>query len=112
MLECLEKTLGIVTPAAEKCGISRSSHYDWLRNDPNYRDAVESLNEVVLDFAEQNMIKRINEGSDQLIKFLLQTRGKERGYVKRQEHDHSGNMSIEWKEERVYEVKSKTDAGS
>ena len=76
MIEALEKTLGIVTTAAKIAGIDRSTHYEWLKNDPEYKAAVESLDDVVLDFAESQLHKRIKDGDTTATIFYLKTKGK------------------------------------
>jgi hypothetical protein len=85
MLTALEKSLGIVTSACKVVGIDRVTHYRWLKEDEEYRNAVEEIDNVSLDFAESKLHSRINEGSDTAIIFYLKTKGKKRGYVERQE---------------------------
>lgn len=43
MLEALKSSLGNVTAAAEKIGIDRTTHYYWLREDPEYNKQYEQL---------------------------------------------------------------------
>ena len=43
MLTALEATLGIVKEAAEQAGISRQSHTNWLKNDPEYKARYEEI---------------------------------------------------------------------
>ncbi len=81
MLAALEKSLGVVTTAAKSCGIDRNLHYDWLKDDPEYKAAVLALNNVTLDFAESKLHALINEGNPTATIFFLKTKGKERGYV-------------------------------
>lgn len=85
MVEALEKSLGIVTTACKTVGISRQTHYDWYNNDENYKAAVDSLQDMVLDFAESKLHQSIANGSDTATIFFLKTKGKKRGYVERQE---------------------------
>lgn len=85
MLEALEKSLGIVTTAAKSVGIDRSTHYKWMDNDPAYKEAVSSISDMALDFAESQLQKRMKDGSDAAIIFYLKTKGKRRGYIERQE---------------------------
>ena len=85
MLEALEKSLGIVTTAAKSVGIDRSTHYKWMDNDPAYKEAVLSISDMALDFAESQLQKRMKDGSDAAIIFYLKTKGKRRGYIERQE---------------------------
>lgn len=106
MLQALEQTLGVVTTAAKKIGIDRTSHYYWMKNDEKYKEAVEELSNVSLDFAESQLHKQIKEGSAAATIFYLKTKGKQRGYVERQEIEHSGdavNITIE----KSYENKPK-----
>lgn len=88
MLVALSKSCGVVTEACKVVGISRITHYEWLNTDPDYKAACESVNDEAIDFMESALFKRIQEGSDAAIIFGLKTRGKNRGYVERQEITH------------------------
>jgi hypothetical protein len=89
MIEALEKSLGIVTSACKSVDISRETHYRWLREDADYKAAVEALSDVALDFAESQLHKQIKDGNSTATIFFLKTKGKKRGYVERQELDVS-----------------------
>ena len=92
MLEALTKSLGIVTTAAKLVKIDRKTHYEWLKTDPKYREAVDDLSEVALDFAESRLHGLIREGNPTSVIFFLKTKGRSRGYIERQElsvTDHS-----------------------
>lgn len=91
MIEALEKSLGVVTTACKTVGISRSTHYMWMESDDQYKSAVESLQDVALDFAESKLFKSIEKGSDTATIFYLKTKGKKRGYIERTEVKHSGD---------------------
>ena len=103
MLQALTTSLGNVTEAAAAVGMSRETHYDWLKNDPEYSAAVASLKNVALDFAE-SQLKKLMEGAERqalthdgevvtikdapntsAVIFYLKTQGKQRGYIERQE---------------------------
>jgi hypothetical protein len=103
MLQALTTSLGNVTEAAAAVGMSRETHYDWLKNDAEYNAAVASLKNVALDFAE-SQLKKLMEGAERqalthdgeivtikdapntsAIIFYLKTQGKQRGYIERQE---------------------------
>jgi hypothetical protein len=85
MLEALEKSLGVVTTAAKIVGIDRSTHYEWLKTDEKYKEAVVSIGDVALDFAESQLHKQMRSGDTTACIFYLKTKGKSRGYVERQE---------------------------
>lgn len=85
MIEALEKTLGIVTTAAKQVGIDRTTHYKWLDADEAYKEAVEDISELTIDFAESQLHKQIKEGQQASTIFYLKTKGKKRGYFESQE---------------------------
>jgi hypothetical protein len=87
MIDALEKSLGIVTSACKVVGISRETHYRWLREDEKYLTSVKSIEDIALDFAESQLHKQIKEGEVSSTIFYLKTKGKRRGYFERQEID-------------------------
>lgn len=86
MLAALRKHWGVVTPAAEEAGIARTTHYEWLKEDPTYAKAVDELEDVALDLTESALHTNIKAGDTTAIIFHLKCRGKKRGYVERSEH--------------------------
>ena len=90
MILALEKTLGIVSSACEIAGIARTTHYEWCIEDPEYKKEVDSVKDRTLDFAESKLLESIKNGSDTATIFYLKTQGKKRGYIEKQELEHSG----------------------
>jgi len=95
MLEALEKTLGVVTTAAKMVGIERTTHYKWMESDNDYKEKVQDLQDVVLDFAESALHKMIENHNPAATLFLLKTKGKKRGYIERQEIEHSSDVETD-----------------
>ena len=87
MLTALEKSMGIVTTACRSVGIEPRTHYNWLKDDPAYKEAVEVIADTALDFAESSLFKQIQEGIPTSTIFYLKTKGKKRGYIERVETD-------------------------
>lgn len=85
MLTALETSLGVVSVAAARVGISRQTHYRWMKSDPEYRRAVDDVAEFAVDYVESKLFNRIEDNDVTSIIFFLKTRGKKRGYVERQE---------------------------
>ena len=106
ILVALEKSLGIVTTACKNVGIARVTFYEWLKKDEKFRMSVEKIEDIVLDFAESQLHKKISEGDTASIIVYLKTKGKQRGYIERQEFKHSFDpvKEIEIKE-NYYEIK-------
>ena len=85
MIEALEKSLGIVTTACKTVGIARSTHYQWMIDDPEYKIEVEGISDIALDFAESQLHKQIQDGQPASTIFYMKTKGKKRGYIERHE---------------------------
>ena len=90
MLEALESSLGVVTSACKIVGIGRTTHYLWMETDPEYKKAVDDLQNVALDYAESKLHSQIKKENATAIIFYLKTKGKKRGYIERQEISHEG----------------------
>ncbi len=90
LLEALEKSLGVVTTACQKTGVSRATFYRWLKEDEAFSADVQAIQDVALDFAESKLFEQIQDGSTPATIFYLKTKGKRRGYVERQELEHTG----------------------
>ena len=80
LLKALHKSLGIVTEACEKTGLSRTQHYKWYTEDEDYRKKVQEIDGMFIDFAETHLKEQIEKGSTPATIFYLKTRGKKRGY--------------------------------
>ena len=81
MIQALERSLGIVTPACKEVGISRNTFYEWYKADEDFKKAVDDINEITLDFAENQLLKKIKEGSERSILFYMKYKARKRGYT-------------------------------
>lgn len=79
-LMVLRDALGNVAVACAACGISRVTHYSWVKNE-KFAAAVLDISEVALDFVEGHLMKNIKEGKETSTIFYLKTKGKKRGYI-------------------------------
>jgi hypothetical protein len=61
-----------------------------MENDPEYKKAVDDLQNVALDYAESKLHSQIKKENATAIIFYLKTKGKKRGYIERQEITHDG----------------------
>lgn len=94
VIDALEKTLGVVTTACKQVGIGRTQFYEWLKTDEDFRKQVEDIQNVALDYAESQLHKQIGDGSTAATIFYLKTKGKNRGYIERQEIQHDGGEGL------------------
>lgn len=97
-IDVLSKGRGIISSACKSVDISRQTYYNWLEADPDFKEAVEDVNEAAIDFVESKLMEKINgvecatvtpkgetlvydqPPSDTAIIFFLKTKGKKRGY--------------------------------
>jgi hypothetical protein len=80
LLICLERHLGIVSYACEEAKVSRKTFYQYCKEDVDFKETVEEINELALDLAESQLLKKIKEGSEKSIHFYLRYRARKRGY--------------------------------
>ena len=101
MIKALEKTLGIVTTACSKASVSRSQHYHWMNNDPEYKRSVTELENIALDFAESHLHDLIKNGSPAATIFFLKTKGKRRGYIETTSIEVTEKKPLTWMDEVI-----------
>lgn len=87
-IEAMKSSLGNITKSCEALGISRQTYYNWLE-DEVFKSEIDNIGEYVLDFAEHSLFKQIKENNTTATIFYLKTKGKHRGYVEKQEIDHT-----------------------
>ena len=85
LIKALEKSLGVVTNACKSAGCSRETFYKYCKEDAEFKERVEDISNVALDFVESRLHQQIKDDSTAATIFYLKTKGKKRGYVERQE---------------------------
>jgi len=86
-LEEFARARGIVSVASNNVGITRQQVWNWTNNDPDFKTLYDNILEDQIDFVENKLIEKIEDGSDTAIIFYLKCKGKKRGYVEKQEFD-------------------------
>lgn len=73
---------GTISKAAKKAGISRQTHYDWLKNDKKgvYHQAFELADKMAADLLEEEAFRRAVEGDTQVIYYKGEEVGRRRVY--------------------------------
>jgi len=88
----LESTLGNISESCKAANIDRNTYYNWLKADPVFAEAVDTVAELNLDFAESCLKRQIKDGNTTATIFYLKTKGKARGYV--ETYDVRGNIAM------------------
>jgi len=89
LLLSLEKNMGVVTVSCKAANLPRRTYYDWINEDDDFRKSVDELQNVALDFVESKLINQINDDNTTATIFYLKCKGRDRGYIERQDFDHT-----------------------
>lgn len=90
MINCLISLYlhyGDVSKACEQLLMSRSTFYNWKRENKTFQEAVDDIEETFLDAAESKIRQKIEDGDVACLIFYLKTKGKNRGYSEKIEVD-------------------------
>ena len=101
IIEALEKSLGVVTTACKIVGIGRTTFYGWMKEDEVFAERVEDIQNIALDFVESKLFENIKDGKTSEMIFYLKTKGKDRGYVERQEITGADGMPTKFEIEII-----------
>ena len=94
-IAAIKQAKGFVATAAPLCDTSRTTLHDMINKHPKLKEAVDDAREKNKDFAEGKLMMAIDEGNIAGIIFYLKTQAKDRGYVEKQEIEHSGEVKTQ-----------------
>lgn len=94
IIKALSESYGIVTSACNATGLPRSTFYRWLKEDTEFKAAVDDVQESTIDVVEGELFKLIKSGETAAILFYLKTKAKKRGYIERQEFTGSDGTPL------------------
>lgn len=93
-LKAFNAGYGIILTACEAVGISRATYYKWMRDDSEFREKVEEIQESQVDFVESKLIRAIESNDTTAIIFYLKTKGKKRGYSEKAQPKDDRPLSV------------------
>lgn len=83
---------GLISKIARKLDCEWHTANRWIDKLDLQRE-LENERESILDLAEDKLVTNIREGDNCSILFYLKCKGKQRGYVERNEIQHSGKVT-------------------
>jgi len=95
LLKAIKGSAGIMSTIAKKLNCDWHTAKKRIDENDDALKAYNNENENVLDLAESKLIENINDNDNTAIIFYLKTKGRNRGYVERQEIAHSGEIKTE-----------------
>jgi hypothetical protein len=81
LLEAIQGSYGIISTIAARLHCNWHTVDETIRLYPECMQALADENETILDFTESKAIERIKDGDGTMIRFMLATKGKKRGYT-------------------------------
>ncbi len=96
ILTAIKNSYGIVSNVAKKLKCDWNTARKYIDKYECTKKAFDDESEIILDIAENQLANKIKEGDTQMIKYMLATKGKVRGFVEKQEIDTkvSGDLEI------------------
>jgi len=92
LIKAMQKNLGNITASCKAVGVSRDTYYYHYNNDEDFKRECDECENIALDFVESKLHEQIDEGIPSSTIFFLKTKGKKRGYIEKQEIEHSGGI--------------------
>ena len=84
-LKSLRNNLCNITEACKSANIHRQTYYGWIDKDEDFKQQCDNVEESLLDLVESKLLENINNNDNTCIIFYLKTKGKNRGYIEKQE---------------------------
>jgi len=81
IIAALRETKGMVYLAADRVGCHADTILNYAKRYKSVQDEIDSQREKVVDIAELKLYQAIMDGNEGMVKYLLSTRGKKRGYT-------------------------------
>ena len=84
-IEAYASCFGNVSKSSKMTDISRCTYYEWLNTDEAFAKTIKGIEPkaMLIDLAEDSLVKNIKSGSTPEILFTLKTLGKDRGYIEK-----------------------------
>ena len=92
LIQAMQKNLGNVTASCKAVGLGRTTYYEYYNTDEAFKATCDECENIALDFVESKLHEQIDEGVPSSTIFFLKTKGKKRGYIEKQEIEHSGGI--------------------
>ena len=101
IIEALREKHGNLSAASRYLNCSRDTIRRYIDLYPTVKAVYEEERETLIDFAENQLFKQVQDGNITAIIFTLKTIGKSRGYVERQEVTGAdgGAVLVKWDDE-------------
>lgn len=88
--KAIREAKGMISHAAVALGVTQQAVSARIARHPSLRQVLAESREAMKDVAEMRLFDRIDAGDAWAVCFYLKTQARDRGYVEKSEHEHSG----------------------
>jgi len=85
--EALQQEAGLKTFAARRLNCSWKTVDQYIKDNPELQDALEEINQQILDMAESVILKRVQKGDPAILRWFAERKMRKRGYGKTDEEE-------------------------
>jgi hypothetical protein len=85
LIKAMVAAKGLVTYACEAVGCTRKTYYEYYKRDNDFKEAIDDIKEIVLDFSESKLHELLEDKEPSAVYFHLKCQGKSRGYFEKQQ---------------------------
>ncbi len=96
-----------VTETCAEMKIHRSEYVDWINNCKNFLEEVEYIRMIIIDKAEKNLVKKVQEGDIPVSKYWLEKRDPERWGTKGNNSDPDKPVAVHFVEKTINDKEDK-----
>ena len=94
IIEAIKGSGSIISTIAKRLGCTWTTARTYINKWESTKQAFIDETETILDMAESKLYESIQSGNTQDAKWLLSTKGKDRGFNEKHEIEHSGAVQI------------------
>ena len=80
-----------VSEACRLVGLTRRTFYNYMDNNPAFKEAIEEIRSEMINLAESKLFSAVNNGNMTAVIFLLKTKG---GYKELHGNELSGSVDV------------------
>lgn len=107
-LRSYAETLGHISNACQTVKISRQTYYNWLEDDPDFKQAIDNIDDSFIDLAESALRTNIENKVQRAIEFYLCNKKKSQyAHTFRGELSGIGGEPIKYVIEKTYQEPEK-----
>ena len=93
LLNAVKDSGGIYTTIATRLQVAWHTAKRLVESDPEALQAYIDEGEKILDVAESAAYRAVKDGDSAMIKYILNTKGRKRGFAEKQIIEHEGSVS-------------------